>query len=157
MEGRGCDRMVVAVIEGGSCSAAGRRGGSGGGQACRLISRLGSGRGVNLLGGGTRSLGPSEVGLGYYGRGGQLLVDYDALNDSVRNISNAPSGLLRISAPVTFGVSQLAPLLVPFAQQYPAIELDVNFSDRLVNVVGEGFDIALRICNLPDSSLVALR
>jgi DNA-binding transcriptional LysR family regulator len=157
MERLECDRMFVAVMETGSFTAAAQRCGTSHGQASKLISRLESELGVNLLRRSTRSLTPTEVGLAYYERIRQLLIDYDALNDSVRNTSNAPSGLLRISAPVTFGVSQLAPLLVTFAQQYPDIELDVNFSDRLVNVVDEGFDLALRIGKLSDSSLVARR
>lgn len=157
MERLECDRMFVAVMETGSFTAAAQRCGTSHGQASKLISRLENELGVNLLRRSTRSLTPTEVGLAYYERLRQLLIDYDALNDSVRNTSNTPSGLLRISAPVTFGVSQLAPLLVTFARQYPDIELDVNFSDRLVNVVDEGFDMALRIGNLTDSSLVARR
>lgn len=157
MERLDCDRMFVAVMETGSFTAAAQRCGTSHGQASKLISRLESELGVNLLRRSTRSLTPTEVGLAYYERIRQLLLDYDALNDSVRNSANAPSGLLRISAPVTFGVSQLAPHLVEFARRYPDIELDVNFSDRLVNVVDEGFDLALRIGNLTDSSLVARR
>ncbi|VTP14331.1 HTH-type transcriptional regulator DmlR [Phytobacter ursingii] len=149
--------MFVAVMETGSFTAAAQRCGTSHGQASKLISRLESELGVNLLRRSTRSLTPTEVGLAYYERIRQLLVDYDALNDSVRNSANAPSGLLRISAPVTFGVSQLAPYLVEFARRYPDIELDVSFSDRLVNVVDEGFDLALRIGSLTDSSLIARR
>ena len=152
MERLDCDRMFVAVIETGSFTAAAQRCGTSHGQASKLISRLESELGVNLLRRSTRSLTPTEVGLAR-----QLLVDYDALNDAVRNSANAPSGLLRISAPVTFGVSQLAPHLVEFARRYPDIELDVSFSDRLVNVVDEGFDLALRIGSLSDSSLIARR
>lgn len=157
MERLDCDRMFVAVMETGSFTAAAQRCGTSHGQASKLISRLESELGVNLLRRSTRSLTPTEVGLAYYERIRQLLVDYDALNDSVRNSANAPSGLLRISAPVTFGVSQLAPYLVEFARRYPDIELDVSFSDRLVNVVDEGFDLALRIGSLTDSSLIARR
>ncbi|MEH4626487.1 LysR family transcriptional regulator [Phytobacter diazotrophicus] len=157
MERLDCDRMFVAVIETGSFTAAAQRCGTSHGQASKLISRLESELGVNLLRRSTRSLTPTEVGMAYYERIRQLLVDYDALNDAVRNSANAPSGLLRISAPVTFGVSQLAPHLVEFARRYPDIELDVSFSDRLVNVVDEGFDLALRIGSLSDSSLIARR
>jgi DNA-binding transcriptional LysR family regulator len=110
MERLDCDRMFVAVMETGSFTAAAQRCGTSHGQASKLISRLESELGVNLLRRSTRSLTPTEVGLAYYERIRQLLVDYDALNDSVRNSANAPSGLLRISAPVTFGVSQLAPI-----------------------------------------------
>jgi len=157
MERLDCDRMFVAVMETGSFTGAALRCGTSHGQASKLISRLEQELGVNLLRRSTRSLTPTEVGLAYYDRIRQLLIDYDALNDAVRNIANAPSGLLRISAPVTFGTSQLTPHLVAFARRYPEIELDVSFADRLVNVVDEGFDVALRIGALSDSSLVARR
>ena len=157
MERLDCDRMFVAVMETGSFTQAAQRCGTSHGQASKLISRLEQELGVNLFRRSTRSLTPTDVGQAYYERVRQLLIDYDELNDSVRNIANAPSGQLRISAPVTFGTTQLAPHLVAFAHRYPDIELDVSFSDRLVNVVDEGFDLALRIGNLADSSLLARR
>lgn len=157
MERLDCDRMFVAVMETGSFTLAAQRCGTSHGQASKLISRLESDLGVHLLRRSTRSLTPTDVGLAYYERIRQLLIDFDELNDSVRNISNAPAGQLRISAPVTFGTTQLAPHLVTFARRYPDIELDVSFSDRLVNVVDEGFDLALRIGNLTDSTLFARR
>lgn len=157
MERLDCDRMFVAVMETGSFTLAAQRRGTSHGQASKLISRLEKELGANLFRRSTRSLTPTDVGLAYYERIRQLLIDYDELNDSVRNISNAPSGQLRISAPVTFGTSQLTPHLVTFARRYPEIELDVSYADRLVNVVDEGFDLALRIGNLTDSSLLARR
>ncbi|MCP6204253.1 LysR substrate-binding domain-containing protein [Klebsiella pneumoniae] len=157
MERLDCDRMFVAVIETGSFTLAAQRCGTSHGQASKLISSLERSLGVNLLRRSTRSLTPTDVGLAYYERIRQLLIDYDELNDSVRNIANAPSGRLRISAPVTFGTTQLTPQLVTFARLYPDIELDVSFSDRLVNVVDEGFDLAIRIGNLSDSALLARR
>lgn len=157
MERLECDRMFVAVMETGSFTGAAQRCGTSHGQASKLISRLEQELGVNLLRRSTHSLTPTEVGQAYYERIRALLVEYDALNDAVRNISNAPSGLLRLSAPVTFGSTQLTPHLIAFARAYPDIELDVSFADRLVNVVDEGFDMALRIGNLTDSSLMARR
>ena len=157
MERLECDRMFVAVMETGSFTLAAQRCGTSHGQASKLISRLEKELGANLFRRSTRSLTPTDVGLAYYDRIRQLLIDYDALNDSVRNIANAPSGQLRISAPVTFGTTQLAPHLVSFARRYPEIALDVSFSDRLVSVVDEGFDLALRIGSLTDSSLLARR
>lgn len=157
MERLDCDRMFVAVMETSSFTNAAQRCGTSHGQASKLISRLESDLGVQLLRRSTRSLTPTDVGLAYYQRIRQLLIDYDELNDSVRTLSNAPSGQLRISAPVSFGSTQLAPHLVTFARRYPDIELDVSFSDRLVNVVDEGFDLALRIGNLTDSTLLARR
>lgn len=150
-----CDRMFIAVMESGSFTAAAQRLGTSHGQASKLISKLEQELGVQLFRRSTRSLTPTDVGSAYYQRVRPLIADYDALNDSVRNIAGSPSGVLRISAPVTFGSCQLTEHLVEFARLYGDIELDVNFNDRLVSVVDEGFDLALRIGHLEDSNLIA--
>lgn len=150
-----CDRMFIAVMESGSFTAAARRLGTSHGQASKLISRLEQDLGVQLFRRSTRSLTPTDVGNAYYQRVRPLIADYDALNDSVRNIAGSPSGVLKISAPVTFGSLQLAGHLIDFARRYADIELDVSFNDRLVSVVDEGFDLALRIGHLEDSNLIA--
>lgn len=157
MERIECDRMFIAVMETGSFTAAAQRLDVSHGQASKLISRLERELGVTLLRRSTRSLTPTEVGRAYYEQIRQLIANYDALNDSVRNSSNTPSGILRISAPVTFGTLQMPDILIEFAHRYPDIELDVRFADRLVNVIDEGFDLALRIGKLDDSSLIARR
>ncbi|ROP59463.1 DNA-binding transcriptional LysR family regulator [Enterobacter sp. BIGb0383] len=150
-----CDRMFIAVMESGSFTAAAQRLGTSHGQASKLISRLEQALGVQLFRRSTRSLTPTDVGNAYYQRVRPLIADYDALNDSVRNIAGSPAGVLRISAPVTFGTRQLTGHLVEFARRYADIELDVSFNDRLVSVVDEGFDLALRIGHLEDSNLIA--
>lgn len=155
MERLDCDRMLVAVMETGSFTAAAQRLGASHGQASKLISRLERELGVQLLRRSTRALTATDVGLAYYEKVRLLLAEYDALNDSVRNSSQSPSGRVRVSAPVTFGATRLAQPLIDFARRYPGIELDVSFADRAVNVVDEGFDLALRIGKLEDSSLMA--
>lgn len=155
MERLDCDRMFIAVMETRSFTAAAQRLSTSHGQASKLITRLEHELSVSLFSRSTRSLKPTEVGLAYYERIRPLLAEYDALNDDVLNASKTPSGLLRISAPVTFGSTRLTEHLITFARRYPDIELDVSFADRLVNVVNEGFDLTLRIGNLTDSSLIA--
>lgn len=155
MERLDCDRMFIAVMETGSFTAAAQRLSTSHGQASKLITRLERELAVSLFSRSTRALKPTEVGLAYYERIRPLLAEYDALNDDVRNASKTPSGLLRVSVPVTFGSTQLAEHLIAFARRYPDIELDVSFADRLVNVVNEGFDLALRIGKLTDSNLIA--
>ncbi len=155
MERLDCDRMFVAVMEMGSFAGAAQRLETSSSQASKMISRLEQNLGIQLFKRSTRALAPTEVGRAYYERVRILLADYDALDDSVRNTAGSPSGKVRISAPVTFGSTQLTPHLIAFAQRYPHIELDVSFADRLVNVVDEGFDLALRIGKLADSSLIA--
>lgn len=152
-----CDRMFVAVMEAGSFAAAARRLGTSSGQASKMVSRLEAALGVRLLNRTTRALSPTELGQAYFERIRPLLDELDALDSSVRSASGAPSGRLRITAPATFGVRQLAPALNDFARRYPGIELDVSFSDRVASLVDEGFAAAVRIGRPVDSSLIARR
>jgi DNA-binding transcriptional LysR family regulator len=147
--------MFVAVIDTGSFAAAATRLGTSSGQASKLVSRLEANLGVQLIMRTTRALSMSEAGRAYYERIKSLLEEFDVLDASVRNASGAPSGRLRITAPITFGTTQLAPALNQFATAFPDIHLDVSFSDRIVNLVDEGFDAAIRIGRPADSSLIA--
>jgi DNA-binding transcriptional LysR family regulator len=147
--------MFVAVIDTGSFAAAAMRLGTSSGQASKLVSRLEASLGVQLVMRTTRALSLSEAGRAYYERVKSLLDDFDVLDASVRNVSGAPSGRLRITAPITFGTTQLTPVLNQFATAFPDIHLDVSFSDRIVNLVDEGFDAAVRIGRPDDSSLIA--
>jgi len=152
-----CDRMFVAVMEAGSFARAAERLRTSPGQASKLVSRLEQELGVRLLNRTTRALAATEAGRAYFERMRVLLADFDAVQEAVRNVSGTPRGRLRITAPVSFGATQLAPVLVEFAKQFPQIELDVNFSDRVVSLVDEGFDVAIRIGSPADSSLIARR
>ncbi|GGA53633.1 LysR family transcriptional regulator [Pelagibacterium lentulum] len=150
-----CDRMFVAVMETGSFTAAAERLATSSGQASKLVSRLETELGVRLLNRTTRSISPTEAGKAYFDRLRLLLEEYDHLDVSVRDVSQTPRGRLRLTAPLSFGVIELTPALNDFALRYPEIELDVSFSDRVTNLVDEGFDMAIRIGRPADSSLVA--
>lgn len=150
-----CDRMFAAVMEAGSFTAAAERLGASSGQASKLVSRLEAELGVRLLNRTTRSISPTEAGTAYFERLRPLLEEYDHLDMAVRNVSQAPRGRLRLTAPLSFGVVELAPALNEFAAQFPEIGLDVTFSDRVTDLVDEGFDLAIRIGRPEDSSLVA--
>lgn len=150
-----CDRMFVAVLDEGSFAAAARRLGTSSGQASKLVSRLEAELGVQLINRTTRALSVTEVGQAYFERVKALIEEFDALDASVRNASGAPSGRLRITAPMSFGTIALVPLLMDFAQAFPQIRLDVSFADRTTNLVDEGFDLAVRIGKPADSSLIA--
>ena len=150
-----CDRMFVTVLETGSFSAAALRLGTSSSQASKLVSKLEQQLGVQLFKRSTRALSPTDVGRSYYERVKNLLDAFETLDASVRESATTPTGRLKISAPGSFGTAVLSQVLVTFARRYPLIELDVSFSDRAVNIVDEGFDMAVRIGNLSDSSLVA--
>lgn len=149
------DRMLVAVMETGSFTAAARRLGTSSGQASKLVSRLESELGARLLSRTTRAVSPTEAGQAYYDRLRPLLDEYDNLDAAVRDASSAPRGRLRLTAPLTFGTMEIAPALNAFARQFPEIELDVGFSDRVVNLVDEGYDMAVRVGRPADSSMIA--
>src|SRR5690606_1086253 len=105
----------------------------------------------------TRALAPTEAGLAYHEGLRALLEEFDALDQSIRHAAQAPRGRLRLSAPLTFGITQLVPALNDFARRYPEITLDVSFTDRMVSLVDEGFDAAVRVGQAGDSGLIARR
>ena len=150
-------RMFLAVMEAGSFTAAARRFGTTSGQASKLVARLEADLGVRLLNRTTRAVSATEVGRAYHDQLRGILEDFDALEQSVRDASMAPSGRVRLTAPLTFGTTELAPALNAFATAYPEISLDVSFTDRLVNLVDEGFDAAVRVGRPADTTLIARR
>ncbi|MEJ5083092.1 LysR family transcriptional regulator [Ochrobactrum sp. MYb379] len=152
-----CERMFVAVLDTGSFSAAAQRLETSSGQASKLVSKLEVDLGVQLIRRTTRALSPTEVGFAYYERMKGLLQDFDALDASVRNASGAPTGRIRLTAPMSFGTLRLTPVLLDFAQSFPDIQIDVSFSDRIASLVDENFDIGVRIGKPLDSSLIARR
>lgn len=152
-----CDRMFVTVVDLGSFSAAAQRLGTSASQASKLVSRLESLLGVQLLKRTTRALAPTEQGLAYHARVKAILDDYDALSDSVHEAAGRPAGRIRISLPVSFGAREVAPALLAFAEAHPGIEIEARFSDRRVSLIDEGFDMAVRVGAPADSALIARR
>lgn len=148
-------RMFVAVMEAGSFTAAAQRMGTSSGQASKLVSRLETELGVRLFNRTTRAVSATEAGQAYFDRLRPLLEEFDSLDAAVRDVSHTPRGRLRMTAPLTFGTMELAPALNAFAGAFPEIALDVGFSDRVVNLVDEGFDVAVRIGRPDDSSMIA--
>jgi DNA-binding transcriptional LysR family regulator len=149
-----CERMFVAVMEAGSFAKAAQRMGTSSGQASKLVSRLEADLGVRLLNRTTRALSATEVGQAYFERIRTVLEDLDSLDEAVKNRSGTASGRLKLTAPLSFGNVQLAPALVDFAALYPSISLEVSFGDRMVNLIDEGFDAAVRIGFQTDNALV---
>lgn len=147
--------MFIAVVEARSFTAAAARLGTSSGQASKLVSRLESELGVRLLNRTTRALAATEAGRAYFERIRSLLEEFESLDLAVRNVAQTPRGRLRLTAPLTFGTVELAGALNDFAAGYPQIELDVSFSDRVVNLVDEGFDLAVRVGRPSDTSLIA--
>jgi len=113
--------------------------------------------GVRLLSRTTRGISLTDAGAEFKARAERILSDYDEAREAVALRGGAVVGLLRLAAPLAFGVRHVAPILADLAARHPRLELDVSYSDRLVDIIGERFDAAIRIGSMEDSALVARR
>jgi len=145
------------VAETQSFSEAARRLRSSKSAISRHVAALEADLGARLLHRTTRSLTLTEAGRSYYERAARILADLEEADASVSQLQAAPRGRLRVNAPMSFGFLHLAPALGDFLSLYPEIELDVTLTDRFVDLIDEGVDVAVRIGSLTDSSLVARR
>ncbi|MFZ5723799.1 MAG: LysR family transcriptional regulator [Pseudomonadota bacterium] len=123
----------------------------------RNVAELEARLGVRLLQRTTRRLSLTAEGQRFLERCRELLAGVEQAEAELTAGSEAVSGLLRINAPLTFGVQHLAPLWPRFIAAHPQIALDVSLGDRVVDLVHEGYDLAVRIARLPDSQLVSRR
>lgn len=113
--------------------------------------------GVRLLNRTTRRLSITEVGAGYLERCRRILEDVEEAEALAAELQTRPRGRLRVTTPVSFGLLYLSAVLCDIAAAHPELELDVTMTDRFVSLLDEGFDLAIRIGDLPDSNLVARR
>lgn len=121
----------------------------------RTVSALETELGVRLFHRTTRSLTLTEAGRGYFERAIRVLTDLEEANLAVSQLQSAPRGRLRVSAPMSFGFLHLAPALPDFLARYPEVTVDLSMNDRFVDLIDEGFDVAVRIGAMEDSSLIA--
>jgi DNA-binding transcriptional LysR family regulator len=147
----------VRVSETQSFSEAARRLRSSKSSVSRQVAALEAELGARLFYRTTRSLTLTEAGRSYFERASRILADLEEANLSVSQLQSAPRGRLRVNAPMSFGFLHLAPALTDFLRRFPEVEVDVTLNDRFVDLVDEGFDVAVRIGSLADSSLVARR
>lgn len=149
-------RAFRAVAEAGSYVGAGRTLTVSTAWVSKLVLQLEEHLGVQLLVRTTRRLTLTDAGRGYLERCVRILDDIDESERALSDLQSAPRGLLRVSAPMSFGLLRLAAKLPEFLHRFPDVELDVSFNDRRVDVIEDGIDVAVRIgAELEDSSLVA--
>jgi len=118
------------------------------------VSRLESRLGVRLLNRSTRTISLTDSGKTYYEYCRQIVADADEAERSISAQHGVPQGLLKLSAPVSFGQIYLTELLPLFLKDYPGVQLEVDFNDRLVDLVAEGFDVAIRVSDMKDTALI---
>ena len=123
----------------------------------KYVSQLEQRLAVRLLNRTTRKVSLAEAGALYFQHAQQILADIDDMELQLGNLQQEARGTLRISAPVSFAIRHLARLVADFQAAYPLVDIDLQLNDRKVDIVEEGFDIALRIGHLKSSSLVAKR
>ncbi|MCV6589477.1 MAG: LysR family transcriptional regulator [Marinobacterium sp.] len=147
----------VRVVRLGTLSAAARELGVSVSHISRGISRLESTLGAQLLVRTTRSVRPTDVGRAYFEQCQALLEGFAKAEQQVRDYQSEPVGLLRLSCGTVFGERYVAPIVNDFMAQYPGLELDLHLSNRPVDLVRDGYDLAIRMGMLRDSALVGRR
>jgi DNA-binding transcriptional LysR family regulator len=123
----------------------------------KYITRLEQRLGVRLLNRTTRRLSLTEAGMRFFQQSQSALAQLENAEGEIHAMQAAPKGLLRISAPSSFSVIHLAPLIPQLQKTYPDLNIDLSVDDTLIDIVDAGIDVAIRIADLPDSTLIAKR
>ncbi len=149
--------VFTKVAVAGNLSAAGRAMGMSQTMVTKHIAALEARLGVKLFHRSTRRLSITEAGRNYLEASERILTDIETADCAVTADRVEPRGLLRLNAPVAFGARQVAPLLSEFAQRHPLVTVELGLNDRLVDLADEGWNVAIRIGSLSNSSLIARR
>jgi len=147
----------VSVAELESFTAAARRLGISTAQVSRQVSALEMRLSTKLFHRTTRKVSTTELGRIYYQHCRLVLDGLEEAERAITNLQRIPSGKLQITAPVTYGESLIAPLINNFVAKYPALEVRLHLSNQILDLVDEGFDLAIRLGKLDDSTLMAKR
>lgn len=150
-------RAFIDVVEAEGFSAAARKIGRSKALLSKYVRELEDELGALLLNRTTRQFSLTEAGHTYYRRASEIVREVDSLADAVRESSGDVRGRIKLSAPRTFADAPVGQSLIDFAGQHPDIVLEIHLDDRFVDLVEEGFDLAIRISRLESSSLIARR
>jgi DNA-binding transcriptional LysR family regulator len=148
-------RAFIEVVEAEGFSAAARKIGRSKALLSKYVRELEDELGALLLNRTTRQFSLTEAGHTYYKRATEIIREIDSLADTVRDSSGDVRGRIKLSAPRTFADAPIGQSLIDFAKEFPDIVLDIQLDDRFVDLVEEGFDLAIRITRLESSSLIA--
>lgn len=150
-------RIFAEAVDAQSFTAAADRLGLSKQFVSKRIAALEKRLGARLLVRSTRHLHATDLGLAYHEHARRILEEVDAVEQLVASRNAAPRGLLRLSAPMTFATLHLGPVIPAFMQRHPEVVVELELNDRTVDLIGEGYDMAVRIGTLADSSLIARR
>mgnify|MGYP000010551705 CR=1 FL=1 len=149
--------VFAGVVEAHGFSGAARQLGLSKAVVSKRVARLEQRLGARLLYRTTRRLSVTESGTTYYEYCARVVAEAAEAEDAVTQLQTEPRGTLKVNAPMSFGRMHLASAIVAFLQHYPEVRVDMVMNDARLDLVAEGFDVAIRIAELPDSSLVARR
>ncbi|OYD75011.1 UNVERIFIED_ORG: LysR family transcriptional regulator [Burkholderia sp. CF145] len=147
--------VFVAVVEAGSLTAAAERFDLSSAMVGKHIRSLETQLSTRLLTRTTRRQSLTEIGRQYYEQCRRILADVKAAESLAEAMTSAPRGTLKVTVPLTYGVEVFSPAMTDYLNQYPEVSLELDLSNRVFDLVDEGFDAVVRIGRLPDSSLVA--
>ena len=150
-------RVAVAIARHKSFSSAGRDLELSGPSVSRIVAELETDLGVRLFNRTTRQLSLTDAGIEFVQKSTGLLEELDQMRSSVRDRHESPRGRLRISCVTAFGNECLARVMPEFSRRFPQLEISIDLGNRLVDLIGEHFDVAIRVGPLKDSSLIAQR
>ena len=148
-------KAFTRVVQHGSFAAAARELRLSRSAVSKYVIELEQELGAQLLVRTTRSASPTENGQAYYERCIAILADLDEADLAVARLQSEPRGLLRVNAPMSFGTLHLGRAVADFMERHPQLQIQLVLSDQLIDPVQEGFDVTLRIADLPSSSLIA--
>jgi DNA-binding transcriptional LysR family regulator len=149
-------QTFVEVADAGGVSPAARRLGVAKSVISRRLQRLEAQLGAQLLARTTRGAALTEAGTAFRDYAARIVAEYEAATDAIRPAGDL-RGRFRIAAPISFGPTHLAPVLAEMAKRHPQLHLHANYSDRTVDLIGEGYDCGIRVGHLQDSALIARR
>ncbi|WP_169569258.1 LysR family transcriptional regulator [Sneathiella limimaris] len=149
--------LFAKIVESGSITGAADHLGLAKSAVSKRLSDLEESLGVQLLNRTTRKSSLTEAGQRFYTQSQKILADTDEMLNEIGQEGTSLTGNLRIAAPLSFGIKHLSPVVSRFAANHPGLTVDLDFADRQVNLVEEGFDVAIRIAELESSSLIAKR
>lgn len=148
-------RAFIDVVDSEGFSAAARKNGRSKALLSKYVRELEDELGALLINRTTRQFSLTEAGHTYFRRASEIVRDIDCLADSVRDSAGDARGRVRLSAPRSFADAEIGQSMIDFMKAYPEISLDVSLDDRFVDLVEEGFDLAIRITRMEDSALIA--